>query len=424
MRCHPTRWLWGLIPIAMLSWLAVHARIRPSSNAISSSAAARRSPPPVTIGRRSPSPVATACWSAMPPARASATRRRPSCAMFGACAPSRRALRCRRPATCLHRRPSRRDRASGTLVKVACPWPRRHEITAPNLSDVAPSAVGGRRRRRALTTGDARDQSIAAGIDGAGARRGRADASPCRRPCASRRSQPRPHAAAVAARRRCRAQARCGRHADGRRRRAPARRREPQAPVAREASPPRRAGTPRPEQKPAVAAGAPRRQALPQRGAATVARAQARRAARAARDREPHRTRPACVRRRPCRSRSRLRRTPQPALPERAVAAPRRRSRSGRRALRRRRYLRATSGLRPIASAASAPPRSRSRCTSRTAAPSSIRAGKALIDRLIGALNTLSRKRRSTSPGIPTPRVTRAATWRCRSAARARSPAI
>jgi outer membrane protein OmpA-like peptidoglycan-associated protein len=25
MRCHPTRWLWGLIPIAMLSWLAVHA---------------------------------------------------------------------------------------------------------------------------------------------------------------------------------------------------------------------------------------------------------------------------------------------------------------------------------------------------------------------------------------------------------------
>ena len=24
MRCHPTRWLWGLIPIAMLSWLAVH----------------------------------------------------------------------------------------------------------------------------------------------------------------------------------------------------------------------------------------------------------------------------------------------------------------------------------------------------------------------------------------------------------------
>ena len=26
MRCHPTRWLWGLIPIAMLSWLAVHAK--------------------------------------------------------------------------------------------------------------------------------------------------------------------------------------------------------------------------------------------------------------------------------------------------------------------------------------------------------------------------------------------------------------
>ncbi len=24
MRCHPARWLWGLIPIAMLSWLAVH----------------------------------------------------------------------------------------------------------------------------------------------------------------------------------------------------------------------------------------------------------------------------------------------------------------------------------------------------------------------------------------------------------------
>ena len=23
MRCHPTRWLWGLIPIAMLSWIAV-----------------------------------------------------------------------------------------------------------------------------------------------------------------------------------------------------------------------------------------------------------------------------------------------------------------------------------------------------------------------------------------------------------------
>jgi outer membrane protein OmpA-like peptidoglycan-associated protein len=25
MRCHPIRWLWGLIPIAMLSWIAVHA---------------------------------------------------------------------------------------------------------------------------------------------------------------------------------------------------------------------------------------------------------------------------------------------------------------------------------------------------------------------------------------------------------------
>lgn len=25
MRCHPARWLWGLIPIAMLSWLAVNA---------------------------------------------------------------------------------------------------------------------------------------------------------------------------------------------------------------------------------------------------------------------------------------------------------------------------------------------------------------------------------------------------------------
>ena len=24
MRCHPARWLWGLIPIAMLSWIAVH----------------------------------------------------------------------------------------------------------------------------------------------------------------------------------------------------------------------------------------------------------------------------------------------------------------------------------------------------------------------------------------------------------------
>ena len=25
MRCHPARWLWGLIPIAMLSWMAVNA---------------------------------------------------------------------------------------------------------------------------------------------------------------------------------------------------------------------------------------------------------------------------------------------------------------------------------------------------------------------------------------------------------------
>ena len=24
MRCHPLRWLWGLIPVAMLAWLAVH----------------------------------------------------------------------------------------------------------------------------------------------------------------------------------------------------------------------------------------------------------------------------------------------------------------------------------------------------------------------------------------------------------------
>ena len=34
MRCHPTRWLWGLIPIAMLSWLAVHLETG-SINAIS-----------------------------------------------------------------------------------------------------------------------------------------------------------------------------------------------------------------------------------------------------------------------------------------------------------------------------------------------------------------------------------------------------
>jgi outer membrane protein OmpA-like peptidoglycan-associated protein len=27
MRCHPIRWLWGLIPIAMLSWIAVHAEV-------------------------------------------------------------------------------------------------------------------------------------------------------------------------------------------------------------------------------------------------------------------------------------------------------------------------------------------------------------------------------------------------------------
>jgi outer membrane protein OmpA-like peptidoglycan-associated protein len=29
MRCHPARWLWGLIPIAMLSWLAVHVESDP-----------------------------------------------------------------------------------------------------------------------------------------------------------------------------------------------------------------------------------------------------------------------------------------------------------------------------------------------------------------------------------------------------------
>ena len=28
MRCHPVRWLWGLIPVAMLSWLAVHLQSR------------------------------------------------------------------------------------------------------------------------------------------------------------------------------------------------------------------------------------------------------------------------------------------------------------------------------------------------------------------------------------------------------------
>ncbi len=27
MRCHPARWLWGLIPVAMLSWLAVHVEV-------------------------------------------------------------------------------------------------------------------------------------------------------------------------------------------------------------------------------------------------------------------------------------------------------------------------------------------------------------------------------------------------------------
>ena len=29
MRCHPLRWLWGLIPVAMLSWLAVHLESGP-----------------------------------------------------------------------------------------------------------------------------------------------------------------------------------------------------------------------------------------------------------------------------------------------------------------------------------------------------------------------------------------------------------
>jgi outer membrane protein OmpA-like peptidoglycan-associated protein len=29
MRCHPLRWLWGLIPVAMLSWLAVHLESSP-----------------------------------------------------------------------------------------------------------------------------------------------------------------------------------------------------------------------------------------------------------------------------------------------------------------------------------------------------------------------------------------------------------
>ncbi|HWK37820.1 MAG TPA: hypothetical protein VNR88_02800, partial [Hyphomicrobium sp.] len=26
MSCHPARWLWGLIPVAMLGWLAVHGK--------------------------------------------------------------------------------------------------------------------------------------------------------------------------------------------------------------------------------------------------------------------------------------------------------------------------------------------------------------------------------------------------------------
>ena len=29
MRCHPIRWLWGLIPVAMLAWLAVHLKSAP-----------------------------------------------------------------------------------------------------------------------------------------------------------------------------------------------------------------------------------------------------------------------------------------------------------------------------------------------------------------------------------------------------------
>ena len=100
MRCHPIRWLWGLIPVAMLSLARRAPANRLLWSAISSSAAGRRFLPPVMTGRLSLFPVATACWSGTPPARTSATRRRLSCAMCGACVSWRRALRCRRPATC------------------------------------------------------------------------------------------------------------------------------------------------------------------------------------------------------------------------------------------------------------------------------------------------------------------------------------
>ena len=63
MRCHPTRWLWGLIPIAMLSWLAVHVDFDRIERDLEHRSA-RRSRPPATIGRRWCSRDAMACWSA------------------------------------------------------------------------------------------------------------------------------------------------------------------------------------------------------------------------------------------------------------------------------------------------------------------------------------------------------------------------
>ena len=125
MRCHPTRWLWGLIPIAMLSWLAVHLETDSIERDLETrSAAALRGAgfdwASVAFSGRDGLLVGR------PPPRLSSTRPQRSYAMSGACEPSRRAS------------PSRR--------KSTCPSPTAADDIVPEgtIDDIAPHTVYGR----------------------------------------------------------------------------------------------------------------------------------------------------------------------------------------------------------------------------------------------------------------------------------------
>ena len=121
MRCHPIRWLWGLIPVAMLSWLAVHLKSAPWSAISEQRSGAALAAAGHRLGVRGFFRSRRLAGRAAPSARTSATRRRLSCAMYGACVPSRRASRFRRPLP--HRRRGRLPESQRRGF--ASPLPRR-----------------------------------------------------------------------------------------------------------------------------------------------------------------------------------------------------------------------------------------------------------------------------------------------------------